>query len=825
MKKILLTSLFILLVVHLAFGQVIIDSFDATEPDSIYWTSSEGAPSEINFSRDDVDFVEGAASLKVKATIGAFHPWGSFAQFGYTLPDSLPPMDWSISDSLSIWIKVHMAPSQPEYMVFRVQIADRPTADADEEQYIYENAVIIDETTDWVELRIPILERETDGTTVPNDEGFVLAPTTWGGFTYNNRTLDRDKIIEWNIGLITSGWTDPENIPEDSLEVSFDGFTRFGTRAIPFIFFNGRTVPTGISTFSWGQSSFGIEENAGATPNTNALKWIQGDEWGNGWTGVGMNIDPPYNMSGVWSTDTLKFKMKTQEGVGPIRVQFEDGAAKVGTVFQPVADNQWHDYAFKLNEMVYQDGTSNFDSSNVTVLGLMAEASAIAGKEIFIDDLWTDSPEIDVSPPEAPTGVDALASDFYNLVFWQDVPNETGETYTVYASSEPITDLESPNVDVVAAGVLEDVQSIAHWLIYPLTDQSVSYYYAVTCMDEAGNISLTFGANAQPVTNTAKGIPTISHMPPPDFVADGVFTEWENSGIEPYVMSPENYFVSTGTVTDGDDLTGTVYLAMDDDFLYVAVDCYDDVYSFGAGNWWEQDAFELFIGLYDQRGKKHSSPKRGEEPDYKFVMDANSCREDFVGKTFYAPDHENYHIENFGGQDYVVETKISLDSILAASDARFYPVRGKRIPLEITFHDNDGSGWEGNLVTSPVNTDNAHLTPTAWSNTWIGDTTDVATAVENEPAKMVVQSYSLSQNYPNPFNPTTTINYSIAKPGQVKLVVYNMLGQKVKTLVDEKKSAGVYTLQMNAKDLPSGIYFYQIETDNFKKTMKMVLMK
>ncbi|MFZ5519260.1 MAG: T9SS type A sorting domain-containing protein [Candidatus Zhuqueibacterota bacterium] len=825
MKRLFLTLIFSVMIVHFVYGQIVIDNFDATNPDSIYWITNEGAPSKVTFTVDNSDFVEGTASLNVKATIGAFHPWGSFVQFGYAVPDSLPPMDWSISDSFSIRLKIRMAPSHPEFMVFRMHIEDQPTADADKEEYIYENTVILDQTSDWLELKIPIFERPTDGTTTPNEEGFVLFPTTWGGGSYNNRVLDRNKITEWSLALVTTGWTDPNNIPEDSLEVSFDNLVRFGTRAIPFVFFNGKSLPAAISIWSWGQSSFGLEEGAGIVANTNALKWIQGNEWGNGWTGVGMTISPALNMSGVWETDSLKFKMKAQDGVGPIRLQFEGGPGKIGAVFQPLTDNAWHYYAFKLSELVYQEGTSNFDMENVGVLGFMAEASAIAGKEIFITELWTGTPDIDVAPPEAPTGVGALASSFYNLVYWQDVANESGETYSIYASTEPITDLESSKVDIVATGILEDIQSAAHWLLYPLVDKSVSYYYAVSCMDAAGNTSVTFGVNAQAVVNMAKGTPTISPAPPATFAADGDLAEWEASGIVPYVMTPETHFVSAGTVTDADDITGTVYLAIDDSYLYIAVDCFDNTYSHSAGNWWEQDAFELFMGLYDQRGKKHSSPKRGAEPDYKFVMDEVSCREDFAGHTFYLAGEENYHFESFGGQDYVIETKISLDSILAASDTRFHPLRGQRIPIEVTFHDNDGAGWEGNLVTSPTNKDNAHQTPTVWSNTWVGDTTDVATAIDEEPVSVVVTSYNLSQNYPNPFNPTTSLSYSLAQSGHVKLAVYNMLGQQVRLLVDEKKTAGMYTVQMDAKDLPSGIYFYQIATENFKKTMKMVLMK
>ncbi|MEW5925527.1 MAG: T9SS type A sorting domain-containing protein, partial [Candidatus Zixiibacteriota bacterium] len=89
----------------------------------------------------------------------------------------------------------------------------------------------------------------------------------------------------------------------------------------------------------------------------------------------------------------------------------------------------------------------------------------------------------------------------------------------------------------------------------------------------------------------------------------------------------------------------------------------------------------------------------------------------------------------------------------------------------------------------------------------------------------VITTYELSQNYPNPFNPITTIAYAVPKSGQVKLQVFNQIGQQVATLIDGNQVAGSYKIEFNANDLPSGLYFYRMETEGFSKTMKMILMK
>ncbi len=87
------------------------------------------------------------------------------------------------------------------------------------------------------------------------------------------------------------------------------------------------------------------------------------------------------------------------------------------------------------------------------------------------------------------------------------------------------------------------------------------------------------------------------------------------------------------------------------------------------------------------------------------------------------------------------------------------------------------------------------------------------------------QAFELSQNYPNPFNPSTTLSVMLSKPQYVRLAVYNMVGQEVSILADENLAAGVYQYTFNAYNLASGTYFARIQTQEFTKIVKMLLMK
>jgi len=89
----------------------------------------------------------------------------------------------------------------------------------------------------------------------------------------------------------------------------------------------------------------------------------------------------------------------------------------------------------------------------------------------------------------------------------------------------------------------------------------------------------------------------------------------------------------------------------------------------------------------------------------------------------------------------------------------------------------------------------------------------------------VPAAFALHQNYPNPFNPLTKIRFDLAKNSNVKITVYNNLGQEVKVLVNEYRTAGYYETDFNASYLPSGVYFYRLETQYYTETKKMVVIK
>ena len=129
-------------------------------------------------------------------------------------------------------------------------------------------------------------------------------------------------------------------------------------------------------------------------------------------------------------------------------------------------------------------------------------------------------------------------------------------------------------------------------------------------------------------------------------------------------------------------------------------------------------------------------------------------------------------------------------------------------PKQYSFVDTDNLSGEVNYRLKQVDADGS------------SEYSDVVKVNANGLAKT-----ELFQNYPNPFNPTTQISFKLANANQVNVSVYNTLGEKVAELVNEVREAGVHNLKFDASNLSSGFYIYRIETPNYSKTMKMMLLK
>lgn len=104
------------------------------------------------------------------------------------------------------------------------------------------------------------------------------------------------------------------------------------------------------------------------------------------------------------------------------------------------------------------------------------------------------------------------------------------------------------------------------------------------------------------------------------------------------------------------------------------------------------------------------------------------------------------------------------------------------------------------------------------------------TSVGDENSEAVPNSYSLNQNFPNPFNSSTRISFYLPKGGNIKLEVYNILGQKMRTLLEKAEEPGPKTISWDARDdkglsVPTGIYFYRLTAKDFVDTKKMVYLK
>lgn len=160
----------------------------------------------------------------------------------------------------------------------------------------------------------------------------------------------------------------------------------------------------------------------------------------------------------------------------------------------------------------------------------------------------------------------------------------------------------------------------------------------------------------------------------------------------------------------------------------------------------------------------------------------------------------------------------SVDSVATNSDFGSTPLapnETREVAIHVFPLDNLGTGYV-QMQAATFRNPNNRITV---------DFTAIVNPTSVEDENTVVNNYYLAQNYPNPFNPSTRINFGLKNPGNVEISVYNILGNKVATLVNGYKSAGRHTVVFNASSLSSGTYFYKLVTNEFSLTKKMLMLK
>ncbi len=169
---------------------------------------------------------------------------------------------------------------------------------------------------------------------------------------------------------------------------------------------------------------------------------------------------------------------------------------------------------------------------------------------------------------------------------------------------------------------------------------------------------------------------------------------------------------------------------------------------------------------------------------------------------------------------------------------------GGKITMRVNAEDPDGDVLSYRWLVNGQMTTNIASTfefgsEQKWNTVeaWVFDREDTArtswvikTPVQAQTVETAPETFTLAQNYPNPFNPTTNVNYQLPRDVAVRLTIYNVLGQAVRVLVNEKQRVGYYTKQWDGRDdsgrlLPSGIYLYRLEAGEFVSVKRMMLMK
>jgi hypothetical protein len=823
----------------------------------------------ITYTDDATQKHEGTKSMKVEWIMNSSETWGGSCGMEYKVPVATKKyLDFSMSKHISLWFN-NTVPSNKKgsvQMRFKLHDAGGNSAywnGADRnsqcEDWYFQSALVYDATPGWKELIIPL--KDLGEGNPQNELGFSL--TGWSG-TKNNGVLDLDKIIGYTIE-----WTAPviggDNLAKGT--VYYDDLSLQGSQYTPIYLFEN-AAEAKADNMSWSSGNKGViiltDEKTDVFEGKTSLKFdykVHGSESSGGYGNFQVDFPSPINIASKLNLYIAVKNEKANTLKGTVGFRFvliDKGSSAIEkwyTLFDADFDQVFgwtvikipleatETQTWDLKKGIFTNppsqspgGNNKFDLQAIS--GFQVEFSvgiqtSTLAEGVALFDWMTSSGfrETDFTPPAAVKGISVTPGTYSNLVLWQDVPGESGETYDIYYSTKPITDVKATGVEVVKLKVLEDAQIIDHVLRAPKTDQNTTYYYAVVCTDKSGNVG-PVGASTVATTNKARGVPTIV-ISTIDFKADGKIDEWSTTNVITMKTSNATAFLATpdSKVDNDADISAKAYIAIDQQYLYVAFDIDDDIVNAEVKTEsYLNDCPDLFIGLYDAHGIPHTSYGRSKYPDYHLRFNKAALRLDtpnLVVAKLLEPG-ANYYWETKFPTGYIIEAKIPLADLMNKRDNstdaldQIYVKEGFRIPIDFTLNDNDSGNRDAIVTYSVDNKDQSWADVSRWVNTWIGDKWEAITSVEDDELPV---EYSLQQNYPNPFNPTTSIKYSIKNAGFVTLKVYDVLGEQVASLVNEHQNRGSYNINFSTSSLSSGVYIYTITANDFNQSKKMLLIK
>jgi hypothetical protein len=719
--------------------------------------------------------------------------------------------------------------------------------------------------TRWIDWQYAIYHTLTDENYQQLNDGM------WHSFAIpldtlkiNLNDIDRTKIAA--VSFETSENTNSDLIYIDDVWI---GSPRVNMK---MTLFDGMALPQGVGSEVKGfaDNNLMIAEGEGSAEGTNAIVWENNTTAGYNNAGIGFTFNTQ-DFSHQFNdkndeASSVKIKIKAPAGINDLILVWRDQNNRTATKVIDntwIPDTTWNGEWQKVEIPLYEfDLDSGFDSTDIYYFSV-SPANAAIPERILIDDIWVGEPFINNMPPPAVDSIIVDSSiDNVNYISWANIPSEEGESYNLYRSSQPITDLSDEDVITLALGVPEGVDewiTFTHYIYHPYNSGNVTNYYAVESVDAAGRISETFKAFNEPVINegAARGFINLNT---PDFKADGDLGEWSSFikydvTYDTTVVTGDSSTIDTvitekdivlfhllpdpgyywGSINGPLDYSADVYAAMDNNNIYLAIDVTDDVFSYREENtqhWQEDEAIELFLGLYKLKFM-HDAMQRGAEPDYRIVFRPDSMM--LPDGSTIPNSSDNYYFEipddsTSYDSSYVIEAKLPFSSIQLEGDAEFTPGENMTIPFEVYATDADipDGGAEGRLQLG----DNMALNPwgdgpKVWGSAWIGR--PMVTDLDDDFA--IPYEFSLSQNYPNPFNPSTTINFTLAQTADVRMDIYNVLGEKVTTLVDSKEmNAGKHSVEWNGHDVSeklaaSGVYFYRLISGKMMQSKKMLLLR